>query len=171
MSTNRIGEALSSAGLFQQTTRALVEDNPSLMSGSPDDLIDRAISAILDRYHSRDAERKNRLSEFIGDFRGTGFHEIAATVAAEPQIGLATPGPHLHFAVAWMAYAAAQRLDRGEAVSTSDIDTFAFTCCTQLSQWAKAGYRLDWHQLDSEKKEASSSAPVGRWTTEWAKSS
>jgi len=168
MSSQLIGQALQAVSGFAQTTREAVKDNPALTSGTPEDLVARVAASVFEFYEDADRLRATQLlDEFLKD---AIFRKIVASIAAEPQLGLAEAGPHLLFAEAWTAYATVEILMQNGQLELNEImRTVAFACCHSLKEWSKTGYRLDWHPRDAATKGPDPSAPVGRWTQQQAR--
>lgn len=154
---------IESVGFVAQTTRQLAEKKPELLNGTIEDFISQIILDLLSWYNN--SEKQKLMSDFFIEIQNKRIAEkMVGSVALEPQIRLIDAGVHLRFVELWVHFSAMKLFGLGKIPTGEDLDNLAFICCLQMVNWAKAGYRMDWHPFDSTKEEIDPDAPLGSWT-------
>lgn len=170
MTTEETQSVNQAIGILAEETRMMAKGNRELLSGSATDFVEGLISkAISDHYKGNDIVQ--RWGEVFRDSYKAGTYKDKVVVAsAEPGVGLKDGGPHLLFAEAWAALAGCELTRKIGTLSSDQMGEVADLCSQNLLKWSQAGYRMDWHPLETDKQVVDQSSPVGSWTADWMKS-
>lgn len=170
MTTEETQSVNRAIGILAEETRMMAKGNPELLSGSAANFVEGLISkAISDHYKGNDIVQ--RWGEVFRDsYKAGTYKDKVVAAAAEPVVGLKDGGPHLLFAEAWAALAGCELTRKIGALSPDQMSEVAVLCSQSLLKWSQAGYRMDWHPLETDKQVVDQSSPVGSWTADWMKS-